>query len=137
VTPAVRLLGSAVAAVLLPVAGVTAYVTSDAHARHDPVHALQQLDLLYLDEPAPGVAVPRDGRPVLLLLCEGCRVPEVVRATVVVRADPALAARYGIPGGRTGYALVDRHGHVRYRTVDPDPAAHAREIQTLLDGLPA
>ena len=133
-TPAVRLVLSAVAAVALPVVGVTSYVLSPAHSRHDPVHALQQLDLLYLDEPAPGVPVPADGRPVLVLLCAGCRVPSVERATVLVR--PELARDYGVTGGRTGYALVDRRGHVRYRTVDPDPAAHVREIQTLVDGLP-
>ncbi len=133
VTPALRLVLSAVAAVVLPAAGVTSYVLSDAHAGHDPLHSLQQLDLLYLDEPAPGVDAPTDGRPVLVLLCDGCRVPDVARASVLVR--PELAQDYGVVEGRTGYALVDRRGHVRYRTVDPAPAAHAREIQTLLDGL--
>ncbi|MCU1692090.1 MAG: hypothetical protein JWM64_1181 [Frankiales bacterium] len=132
-TPASRLVLSAVAAVLLPVAGVTSYLQSADHARHDPVHALQQLDLLYLDEPAPGVPVPADGRPVLLLLCSGCRAPAVRGATVLVR--PELSRDYGVTGGRAGYAVVDRRGHVRYRTVDPEPAAHAQEVQTLLDAV--
>jgi hypothetical protein len=41
-----------VAAVVVAVAaaGVLVYLTSELHLRHDPQHALQQLDALYLDE---------------------------------------------------------------------------------------
>lgn len=36
------------------IVGVATYLNSSAHELHDPNHGLQQLDLLYLDQPAPG-----------------------------------------------------------------------------------
>ncbi|MCW2608420.1 MAG: hypothetical protein JWO60_3113, partial [Frankiales bacterium] len=129
-----RLLLQAGAAVLGPVLGISAYVLSPGHAGHDPQHGLQQLDLLYLDEPAPGV--PATGRPVVLVFCDGCTPPEVTGAAVEVRDDPALAARYGLGApGRRGYALVDGRGRVRYRTYDPGLGEHGVEIQTLVDAV--
>lgn len=130
-----RLLLQALAAVALPALGVGAYLASDAHARHDPRHGLQQLDLLFLDEPAPGVRAT--GRPLLLVFCDGCDLPDVDGADVQRRDDPALARRYGLGApGRPGYALVDASGNVRYRTYDPHLGTHETEIQTLVDGLP-
>lgn len=123
---------------LLPVVGVIAYVTGPGHARSDPQLDLQQLDLLYLDEPAPGLAqtgAPA-GRVVLLLFCGRCPPPDVVGAAVVRVRDPGLARAYGLgAAGRPGYALVDARGRVRYRSYDPRPGAHSVEVQTLLDGL--
>lgn len=128
-----RLLLQAAVAVLVPVLGVTVHVL--LRGGIDPNGNLQQLDLLYLDEPAPGLTAT--GTPVVLVFCEACDPPDVERAIVDVRDDPALARQYGLgaPGAR-GYALVDGRGRVRYRTYDPDLEDHAREIQTLVDGLP-
>jgi len=59
-----------------------------------------------------------------------------------VLVDPAgrTAAAYGmrvpIDGGPpVGYAVVDDRAMVRYRTLDPHPAAHSSEIMTVLAGL--
>ena len=131
-----RLLTVAAAAVLLPAGGVAQYALSDAHRRHDPQHGLQQLDLLSLDESAPGVAPPPDGLPLVLVFCDGCTPPAVEGARVVVSRDRALARRYGlgVPAS-PGYALVDGDGDVRYRTYDPGLSEHEVEIQVLVDEL--
>ncbi len=131
-----RVLLQAGLSLLAPAAGVLLYVLSPAHAKHDPVHSLQQLDLLFLDEPAPGLRAT--GRPVVLVFCTGCPAPEVTGATVDVRSDPALARAYGLGApGRTGYALVDAAGRVRYRSYDPHPEQHLAELQTLVDAVAA
>ncbi len=55
-SPVRRAAGAAVSVVVvlaIAVAGVVVYLTSSAHGLHDPVHALQQFDLFYLDQPAP------------------------------------------------------------------------------------
>lgn len=120
--------------------GVTVYLMSPEHRLHDPFHALQQFDLLYLDEPAPlvrrlGLA---PGRPALIVVCERCAAPSV-DAQVRVTDDVEVARRYGLltANGRIGpgYAVVDATGMVRYRTFDPAPAAHTEEIAVLLDGV--
>jgi hypothetical protein len=138
--PASTLVALAVAW-LVPVAGVVAYVQSPAHSRHDPDHALQQLDLLYLDEPAPDAARlgVTPGRVTLLLFCGTCEEPKVRGAEVRRVTDPEVAADYALRRRRgavgPGYALVDGRGHVRYRTYDPEPAEHLREVQPLVDAL--
>lgn len=43
-----------IATAAVEVASVVNYLASAVHELHDPTHGLQQLDLLYLDEPAPG-----------------------------------------------------------------------------------
>lgn len=126
----------------LPLAGVLHYWSTDAHARHDPVHALQQLDLLHLDEPAPlaDVLGLREGEVSVVVVCDGpdarpaCAGPDLERARVVTTQDPDAAAAYAL-SGRTGYALVDRDRRVRYRTVDPAVAEHGREIAVLVEAL--
>lgn len=135
---------AAIAAVAMATtAGVATYLTSPAHELHDPDHAVQQLDLLYLDEPAPG----RDrlgvepGRPALVVFCtDACPLPDLQDAQVVRSTDAELAEQYALrtAGGRVGpgYALVDASGRLRYRTFDPGLALHEPEIQTLVDGLP-
>jgi hypothetical protein len=126
----------------IAVSGVLSYLASAAHELHDPQHGLQQLDLLYLDEPAPGLAGLdiRPRRPAVLVFCEtACPLPDVDTAQVVRCTDPELAARYAlVDDGRIGpgYALVDSDGQVRYRTFDPGLAEHAAEIRVLLSGLP-
>lgn len=131
----------AAAAGVLALAGVAAYLGSAAHARHDPEHALQQLDLLYLDEPAPGLARlgVRPGEPAVVVFCAGCALPELPGVQVVASDDPTLARQYALTDrGRVGpgYALVDAAGSVRYRTFDPGLAEHEQEIRLLVEGLP-
>ncbi len=118
--------------------GVGAYLTSPAHRLHDPVHALQQFDLFYLDEPAP-LADQLDldpGRPTLVVICERCQAPQV-DAEVRMTDDPDIALRYGLltADGRVGpgYAVIDAAGSLRYRTFDPAAADHTEQIAVLLD----
>lgn len=53
--------------------------------------------------------------------------------------DPtgALAAQFGLDrprdrGAPVGYAVIDGHGDIRYRTLDPSVAAQLDEIDTIL-----
>lgn len=62
-------------------------------------------------------------------------------ATVV--ADPsgqiadAFALRRPAGGGPpTGYAVVDRDGQIRYRTIDPSAADELGEVRTIVDATP-
>ncbi len=127
---------------VLAVAGVTLYLNSAAHRLHDPRHSLQQLDLLYLDEPAPGLAQLGidPGSPAVLVFCSvTCPLPDISGAQVVRSQGPRLAARYALltPSGRIGpgYALVDADGTLRYRTFDPGLEDHEPEIEILVKGL--
>jgi hypothetical protein len=58
---------------------VLVYLTSGSHELHDPFHGLQQLDLIYLDQPAPGYEALglQPGRPALVAFCHNCRPPNV------------------------------------------------------------
>lgn len=126
-------------AVLGAATGVALYLGSDGHSRHDPRHELQQIDLLYLDEPAPGYEELglRPGSPAVVVFCAGdCALPELDDAQVVRSGDVGLAREYALgEDGRTGFALVDRDGDVRYRSYDPAPHQHEPELQTLVDAL--
>lgn len=131
-----RTLAGAVVAIAAAATGVLLYAASEAHGQHDPAHELQQLDLLYLDEPAPGAADLglRPGSPALVVFCDtACPLPEIERAQVVRSTDAALAAAYGLDD--TGIALVDSQGRVRYRSYDPQPDSHEPELQALVDGV--
>lgn len=126
-------------AVLAVATGVTLYVASPGHSRHDPQHELQQLDLLYLDEPAPGLdgVGYRAGRPAVLVFCpDDCPLPSLDGAQVLRSGDAGLARQYALgAGGRVGFALVDTNGDVRYRGYDPSPHQHEAELQVLVDAL--
>lgn len=120
--------------------GVLAYLISDRHALHDPIHALQQLDLLYLDQPAPGYRALglQRGRPALVAFCRDCRAPAVsAQVRISERRDLALAYGLVTADGRLGpgYALIDPTGNVRYRTFDPGLADHGEEIEVLLGAI--
>lgn len=121
--------------------GCLLYLGSDQRAHEDPHLALQQLDLLYLDQPAPAaVAALVEGGPALVVVCDGCTAPAVTGARVVTTDDPAVARALALvrPDGTTGtgYGMLDGAGRLRYRTYDPGVAQHRAEIQVLLDGLP-
>jgi hypothetical protein len=132
------------------VAGIVAVVVSAGAALYlaspdaevAPITGLRQLDLLYLDEPAPALdrLGVEPGRPAVVLFCDpACGSPNIAGAQVVHSSDPDLAARYALLTARgrvgPGYALVDATGRLRYRTFDPAPAAHAEEIQILVDAV--
>ena len=120
--------------------GVLGYLGSSTHARHDPLHALQQFDAFYLDEPAPGreeLGV-EPGRPAVVFFCSvECPLPQLDGAQVLMSSAPDLARSYGLltDDGRVGpgYALINSAGQVRYRTFDP--GLQQREIQVLVDAL--
>ncbi|MBA2529866.1 MAG: hypothetical protein H0V19_07900 [Euzebyales bacterium] len=120
--------------------GLLLLLSSDDHQRHDPVHALQQLDLLYLDEAAPFIDELgiEEGRPGLVVVCVDCEPPRV-DAQVAVTDDPQIAEAYALAtvDGRIGpgYAVVDPRGRVRYRTFDPRVERHEVEVGILLDAL--
>lgn len=109
----------------------------------DPIRGLQQLDLLYLDEPAPALAElgVETGTPALIVICAACEPPDLTAPAVqvVVTQSPDIARRYGLltESGRLGpgYAIIDRGGRVRYRTFDPELGEHGGEIAILLAGL--
>lgn len=59
---------------------------------------------------------------------------------VLVDPEGRTAVAYGMRspadgGPPVGYAVVDAETRIRYRTLDPDPAAHGREITTILGAL--
>lgn len=96
---------AAVAAVTA--AGVVAYLASPAHDLHDPYHGLQQLDMLYLDEPASGLdrLGVEPGRPAVLVFCPGaCPLPQLSNAQVVRSTAAELAQQYALrtAAGRVG-----------------------------------
>jgi hypothetical protein len=125
------------------------YTTTESHRLHDPAAGLRQIDLLYLDEPAP-LLDRVGGRPdegaLVIVLCEGCAAPalrEDVAARVVVTDDAGVARAYGLAvAGEDGpdrigpgYALVDDRGHVRYRSFDPRVSSNGEEIRVLVRAL--
>lgn len=127
---------------VVAIAGVTLYLNSAAHELHDPQHSLQQLDLLYLNEPASArqrLGVD-PGTPAVLVFCAtACPLPDISGAQVIRSQDAELAAQYALLAGSgrigPGYALVDADGTLRYRTFDPGLADHEPEIQILVEGL--
>ena len=99
------------AVVAAAAAGVEGLATSSAYRLHGTVVALRQLDLLYLDEPAPladqlGI---KAGSPTLLVICRSCRPPPV-DVEVVVSAEPDVAAAYGTAVGLGGRLISTSSG---------------------------
>ncbi len=119
------------AVVAAAAAGVVGLTTSAAYRLHGPVVALRQLDLLYLDEPAPladrlGM---EGGEPTLVVICRSCRPPPI-DVEVVLTAEPDVAAAYALrtrDGGiGSGYAVIDGRRHVRYAPSTPAWLSMAR-----------
>lgn len=121
--------------------GVLGYLLSPG-AGVAPNPGLRQLDMLYLDEPAPGLGqldIEAGAVTVAVFCPQACALPKISGAQVVRSTDRALAAEYALvtSAGRVGpgYALIDVAGRLRYRTFDPAPADHAAEIQVLVDAV--
>jgi len=116
--------------------------------------------------PSLAGGLPRQGRPTVVFFLRPEDVPRLCRPVagaapdlraqlVVVVSGPGgcdgvatvndgpagLAAAYGLPHPRSGgepvgYAVVDRDGLVRYRTLDPAVADNLAEVTTILRALP-
>ena len=120
------------------------FATTEEYQAGGALRGLRQLDLLYLEEPAPRVAALGidPGRPALIVVCRDCDAPALgdPEVQVVVTGSEEVARDYGLltTSGRVGpgYAIVDRAGRVRYRTFDPHLSSHPREIDILIAGLP-
>ena len=81
-------------------------------------------------------------RAQLAVVIAGDAVPSL-SGDIPVSSDPAgaLAAAYGLPtprdgGSPVGYAVVDRAGRVRYRTLDTASAEHLDEVETMVRATP-
>lgn len=138
---AATLIGALLGLSLIATIGVAGYLMSPTHRLGSSVQALQQLGMLYLDEPAPmfeELGFER-GAPALLVVCSACSVPTGIEEQVRVTDDLDVAAAYAlaVSGGRVGpgYAVIDPAGMLRYRTFDPALWEHGQEIRTLLDAV--
>jgi hypothetical protein len=107
-----------------------------------PATDLPPLDVLFIDEPAPGLdeLAIDPGRPVVIIFgADDCVVPQIGGAQLVRCAQPALAARYAMTtsAGRVGpgYAVVDAAGQLRYLTHDFAPGERGERIQRLINAL--
>lgn len=138
--PATTAAVAAAAVIAGTAAGLLFWAAGTAGVDSDPVAGLSKLDLLYLDEPAPGYTDLgfQAGRPGLLLVCGACAAPDV-DVQIVRTTDPQVATAYALTtaDGRVGpgYALIDGRGRVRYRTFDADPARHRDEVAVLVGAL--
>lgn len=107
-----------------------------------PATGLPPLDVLFIDEPAPGLdelAMDR-GRPVVIIFgANDCVVPQISGAQSVRCAESVLAARYAMTtsAGRVGpgYAVIDAAGQLRYLTHDFAPGERSERIQHLINAL--
>lgn len=58
----------------------------------------------------------------------------------IVADDAGLGQAYGLRrprdgGTPVGYAVIDKAGRIRYVTLDPHPARHLVEVETILDAM--
>jgi hypothetical protein len=103
---------------------------------------LPQPDMLFIDEPAPGVdqlTVDPARAVVIVFGAEGCVLPLIAGAQLVRCSDPALAWRYAMTTSTgligPGYAVVDAAGQLRYLTHDVAPGERPERIQILVNAL--
>lgn len=128
-------------AVAVAFGGVVHYEATNNIDRLTGQQALYKLDLLYLNEPAPGLEALGilKGQRAVVVFCETCKLPRLPGEQVVQSSSKGLAAQYGLlaQDGSVGpgYALINSKGNVRYRSFDTDPAQHRREIEVLIEGL--
>ena len=88
------------------------------------------------DDAARALGITPGGLTVVVFCRDRCELPSLEGATVLRSTDPAAAAEFVLDLGRgSAYVLVDAHRRLRYRTYDPNPAAHRSELQILVNGL--
>lgn len=139
--PSTRLWLQILSVALVAVVGVSQYQLQARQRAVGGAVALQRLDLLYLHQPAPGLAQlgVTSGSKTVVVFCQKCRLPEVAGTRVVGSSDISLADSYALvtSSGRLGpgYVIIDSHGSLRYRSFDADPASHSAEINRLVKGV--
>jgi hypothetical protein len=149
VAPSPLLRAGLLGALALAVAGigVLAHLSGEVHRLHDPNAGMRQLDLLFLDEPAPlldRICGPPAAGVLVLFVCDGCSAPSLrddAVAEVRVTGDREVARAYALQVADRdrvgpGYALITADGRVRYRTFDPSVSGNAEEIRILVRSLP-
>jgi len=82
--------------------------------------------------------VPASSATLVAVLAGPASCPGV--SGVLVDPERRMAREYGMRapadgGPPVGYAVVDDQTRVRYRTLDPDPAANSLEVKTILAAL--
>lgn len=98
-------------------------------------------DILFMDEPAPGLdqLAVAPGRPVVIVFGAEEVLPRIATAQLVRCLDPALAWRYAMTTstGRIGpgYAVIDAAGRMRYLAHDLAPGQWCHRIQRLVNAL--
>lgn len=108
----------------------------------EPSHHLPQPDLLFLNEPAPGLdqLAVDPGRVVVIVFgAQDCVLPLIAGAQLVRCSDPALAWRHAMMASTgcigPGYAVVDVAGQLRYLTHDFAIGERGERIQRLINAL--
>lgn len=107
-----------------------------------PSPHFRQPDMLFMDEPAPGLnqlEVNPGCVVVIVFGAQDCVLPLITGAQLVRCSDPALAWYYAMTTstGRIGpgYAVVDAAGQLRYLTHDDATGERSQRIQLLVDTL--
>lgn len=110
--------------------------------RQDPSRHPPKSDILFMDEPAPGLdqLAVSPGRAVVIVFgAADCVLPPIAGARLVRCSDAALAWRYAMTTstGRIGpgYAVVDAALRLRYLTHDFAPGERCERIQILVNAL--
>ena len=120
-----------------------------------PDHGLQQIDALTINDTVPIISATVT-KPTLILFTSDsdtkcaaqlAHYRSVYRAgrglhqryDIRVSQDETLASEVALPealrGCNPGYALFDAHGHIRYRTYDPQYDRHSDEQNILMENL--
>ncbi|MCA1694134.1 MAG: hypothetical protein LC749_05065 [Actinobacteria bacterium] len=112
-----------------------------ASVREPSLH-LPQPDMLFMDEPAPGLdeLTVDPGRAVVIVFgAPDCVLPVIAGAQLVRCSGPALAWRYAMTTSAgcvgPGYAVVDAAGRLRYLTHDVALGERGEWIQRLINAL--
>jgi hypothetical protein len=130
----------AVVAVIVSGGAVSYLASSDSDVA--PIAGLRQLDLLYLDEPAPGLdrLGVEPGRPAVILFCDAACEPRTSPArrlcTAAIPTWPPATPCSPQPGGSVPATRSSTvRGSCATAPSIPPPGAHAEEIQILVDAV--
>lgn len=121
--------------------GTAAYLIADSRYQPEVYKGLDRLDMLFLNEPAPGYGgLHVAGQRTVLVFCNHCQLPKVEGGQVRQSSNSALARQYSLATTDNrvgpGYAIIDSLGMVRYRTYDKNLHQHQGEINRLLRNVP-